>query len=303
VYENISNPQIIYIRVDNDTAVSGVDSSICYAIAEMELRVDPLPVFNLDESYVLCVNTDGSEVIITPPTLDTELSPSDYSFVWTNETGAIVGTDSSYVAEQGGTYSVLVTNSITGCQSSDTTIVNESSPGILTAEVVSDAFAQNHAIEAMAISQSNINDIAAYEFSINDGPWRVGVGSGNVFSYTFTEDILIGDNVVRVRDINGCGQSEIIITVLDYPLYFTPNGDGINETWNIKGIGNQPSAKIYIFDRFGKLIKQISPTGQGWDGTYNGNNMPNSDYWFMAEYNEPRTGIRKEFKANFTLKR
>ncbi|MBT8265132.1 MAG: T9SS type B sorting domain-containing protein, partial [Bacteroidia bacterium] len=65
----------------------------------------------------------------------------------------------------------------------------------------------------------------------------------------------------------------------------------------------QPSAKIYIFDRFGKLLKQLSPTSQGWNGTYNGALMPSDDYWFMVEYNEPSDQSRKEFRAHFTLKR
>ena len=91
--------------------------------------------------------------------------------------------------------------------------------------------------------------------------------------------------------------------VMDYPKFFTPNGDGYNDTWNISAINGQPNAKIYIFDRYGKLLKQLSPTGAGWNGTYNGNQLPTSDYWFVVEYNEPNTGDRKEFKAHFTLKR
>ncbi|RYH72241.1 T9SS type B sorting domain-containing protein, partial [Flavobacteriaceae bacterium 144Ye] len=90
---------------------------------------------------------------------------------------------------------------------------------------------------------------------------------------------------------------------LDYPKYFTPNGDGYHDTWNIIGFAGRADVKIYIFDRFGKLLKQISPSGQGWDGTYNGNPMPSSDYWFVVEYDEPIGGQRKEFKAHFTLKR
>ena len=93
------------------------------------------------------------------------------------------------------------------------------------------------------------------------------------------------------------------IFVIDYPLYFTPNGDGRNETWNIIGIDTQPNAKIYIFDRYGKLLKQVSPTGSGWDGTFNGNMLPTSDYWFTVVYIEPLTGNPKEFRAHFTLKR
>ncbi|HET8810447.1 MAG TPA: T9SS type B sorting domain-containing protein, partial [Flavobacteriaceae bacterium] len=76
---------------------------------------------------------------------------------------------------------------------------------------------------------------------------------------------------------------------IDYPKFFTPNGDGYNDTWNIIGISDQPNAQIYIFDRYGKLLKQLSPTGPGWDGTYNGRPMPSSDYWFRVQYIEPMT--------------
>jgi gliding motility-associated-like protein len=60
---------------------------------------------------------------------------------------------------------------------------------------------------------------------------------------------------------------------------------------------------LYIFDRYGKLIKQLSPTlnSNGWDGTYNEKAMPSTDYWFLLEYKE--NGVAKEFKAHFSLKR
>lgn len=101
----------------------------------------------------------------------------------------------------------------------------------------------------------------------------------------------------------GCGEASTTVMIMDYPHYFTPNGDGYHDTWNIVGLSGQASAKIYIFDRYGKLLKQLSPTGQGWNGTYNGELMPSSDYWFTVEYMEPTTGDPKEFKAHFTLKR
>ncbi|MES2410890.1 MAG: T9SS type B sorting domain-containing protein, partial [Bacteroidota bacterium] len=79
------------------------------------------------------------------------------------------------------------------------------------------------------------------------------------------------------------------------------NGDGIHDTWNIVGLGDQPNAKIYIFDRYGKLMKQISSTGQGWDGIYNGHLLPSDDYWFTVDFTEGATV--KQFKAHFSLKR
>ena len=92
-----------------------------------------------------------------------------------------------------------------------------------------------------------------------------------------------------------------LVQTTDYPHFFTPNGDDINDNWNIVGLQYDNTAKIYIFDRQGKLIKQISPQSKGWDGTYNGNLMPSTDYWFTVDYSEDKA--YKQFKAHFSLKR
>jgi gliding motility-associated-like protein len=94
--------------------------------------------------------------------------------------------------------------------------------------------------------------------------------------------------------------------VLDYPNYFTPNGDNYNDNWNIYGIQGQPFAKINIFDRYGKFIIQINPLGLGWDGNYNGRQLPATDYWFVLEYLEKdSTGsdVWRTFKSHFSLLR
>jgi gliding motility-associated-like protein len=91
------------------------------------------------------------------------------------------------------------------------------------------------------------------------------------------------------------------VLVINYPKFFTPNGDAFNDTWNIFDLRNQINSRIYIFDRFGKLLKELSPKGTGWDGTYTGQPMPADDYWFTVEYSE--LGITKKFKSHFSLKR
>ncbi|HRN99266.1 MAG TPA: T9SS type B sorting domain-containing protein, partial [Flavobacterium sp.] len=92
-----------------------------------------------------------------------------------------------------------------------------------------------------------------------------------------------------------------VINLVNYPFYFTPNGDGIHDTWNIFDLTFQDQARISIFDRYGKLLKQIAPAGVGWDGTYNGQVMPASDYWFVVSYLE--NGVPREFRSHFSLKR
>ena len=104
-----------------------------------------------------------------------------------------------------------------------------------------------------------------------------------------------------VKDIkNNCGIAEQTISVIGFPNFFTPNNDGFNDFWQVNGVNEifQADAEIYIFDRYGKLLTRINPTGPGWDGTYNGIPVPTNDYWFMVTLEDGRV-----YKNNFTLKR
>ena len=295
LYENQVNPQVIIARVDNDIQVLDdtgalVDSSICYATSLVTLQVDPLPIVLIDMDYILCVDTNGTQVL-APLEIDTGLLASDYTFIWSDATGAVVGTGSSYAPSQGGTYSLEVFDAtlFTQCAAPvEVFTVIESAPPVLTAQVSTVAFASSHVIEALATGQG------IYEYSLDQGPW----GDSGMFV-----DVTPGEHVVTARDLNGCGETQVVVYVIDYPLYFTPNGDGYNDTWNIVGFANQNSAKILIFDRFGKLLKQISPSGPGWDGTYNGAQLPSSDYWFTLDYTDPTTGNPEILRAHFSLKR
>ncbi|MBU2921462.1 hypothetical protein KO504_08925, partial [Winogradskyella psychrotolerans] len=228
LYENVVNPQVIYARVDNDTPdVAGDDTSICYAIAEVTLQVNPLPEFGFNQSYTLCLNTNGSEVL-DPLVLDTGLSATAYSFEWSYNGTAIVGeTGPSIMPTQGGTYSVKVINDSTFCESELSTEVIESEPPALVIELLTQAFAENHVLQAMASGSGD------YEYSLDGGAWQ----DEGLFT-----NVSAGQHHITARDKNGCGLTTEPKFVIDYPLYFTPNGDGKNETWNIEGIGS--SAKI-----------------------------------------------------------
>ncbi len=112
-----------------------------------------------------------------------------------------------------------------------------------------------------------------------------------------------GVHTVTITEVNGCGSLTIEVSVVDYMKYFTPNGDGVNDTWRIIGLESQENAQVFIFDRQGKLLKQLSSTSEGWDGTYNGNILTSNDYWFKVVYTEPTTGQVKEFRSHFSLKK
>ena len=295
IYNNINNPQNIFVRIENSS--SNVVN--CYDVGSFSLEVNLLPDINLNESYILCVNKNGTEVI-SNPILDTGLNETEYTFQWieTNNPTNILSTQSIFEPVQEGMYSVIVTEIFTSCINEATTTVLESSPPILTTEVVTQAFDNNHIIQVNATGDG----IASFEFSIDNGPWLSNEPSSNNFTFS---NMTFGEHIIKARDINGCGFSESVELIVDFPKVFTPNNDGYNDTWQIFGIENQFDAVVYIFDQYGKLLKQISPAGIGWDGTFNGKLLPSDDYWFLIKYREfgETEGAQKQFKSHFTLKR
>jgi gliding motility-associated-like protein len=127
--------------------------------------------------------------------------------------------------------------------------------------------------------------------------------SGPLQSSPIFENVASGLHSITVEDVNGCSElTNNDVLIIGYPKFFTPNGDTYNDTWNIKGLVELSSnSRIYIFDRYGKLLKDISPNDSGWDGTFIGHAMPADDYWFTVEYAEQNTV--KKFKSHFSLKR
>jgi gliding motility-associated-like protein len=153
---------------------------------------------------------------------------------------------------------------------------------------VADAFSNNQIVTIIA---SGTGD---YLYQLDNGPFQ----ESPIFEY-----VASGTHSITVKDKNGCSAPVTVydVLVINYPKFFTPNNDGHNDSWNIFSLQDQSSSKIFIFDRYGKLLKQIFPDGSGWDGTYIGQPMPAADYWFSVEYTEQ--DIPKKFNAHFSLKR
>lgn len=132
----------------------------------------------------------------------------------------------------------------------------------------------------------NANDFILYQ--LDNGHFQ----KSNIF-----ENVTLGCHTINVTDLNGCNTISSEAFIFDYPKFFTPNNDGYNDFWNI--ILENTKTNLYIFDRYGKLLKKIHQHEIGWDGTYNGKELPSTDYWFVLEYEE--CGIRRTFKSHFSL--
>jgi len=288
LYTNTVNPEKLFARITNK-------NTNCFYVNEIILKVNLLPEFNLEDTYRLCVDMENNATAEefgekSPPVLKTGLSASLYEFVWTFDGTTIIGeTNPQLVVLQSGNYSVTVLDKITGCDRSKNTVVTLSSAAFnIETEVITNAFSETHSI------QVNFEGHGNYTFSLNNGRGQ----AENIF-----HDVQPGIHKVSVQDKNGCGTRTISgLAIIDYPRFVTPNQDGFNDTWHIKNLGNiSPQAKIYIFDRYGKLLKELRPEDPGWDGIYKGNPLPSTDYWFRVNYME--NGDFKEFRGHFTLKR
>lgn len=150
-------------------------------------------------------------------------------------------------------------------------------------------------------NQNNVEFIV-----LGDGDYEFAINMGEFQDSPIFMNVPPGTNTVIINDKNGCGTTEPIeFLVVGYPKFFTPNGDNINDDWNIKGIETLTEPVVYIFDRYGKLLKQLG-IGDAWDGTYNGSQMPSTDYWFRFEYVENDITlpvVAKTRNTHFTLKR
>ena len=252
--------QTIFARV-----INGTD---CYGITPIILQVavfDP-PGFQ-DETKYIC---SGSAINLG-------VSNIYSSYLWSN--GA---TSNQITVTQSGSYSVIVTNNL-GCQKTKNFIVVDSEIATINSIDINDFDADNNS------AQINVSGNSNYEFSLDGNHYQD--------SPIFT-DVAPNIYTVYVKDKNGCGIVSKQITVLDYPRFFTPNGDGINDVWYIKNLRNRTNTKITIFDRSGKLIYSFNEKQNGWNGKLNQVTMLSTDYWFVIEFEN-----RNSVKGHFSLKR
>ena len=287
-YRNIiAGGNSIWARVDSQLN----NDPGCKGIQELQLIVHPIPEIDLGVDFTLCVDPvsgNGSQIVDATPS-----NSGSFSYSWsTDVSGLDLSSVSSaqYTITEEGTYNVLVTNTITGCENTDSiTAYYSSEPVTFEASVTTEPFdAGLSTIVGIALGGYGI-----YEYSLDLINWQLSPVFNNIPN---------GNHSIYVRDIKGCGILSVTnLIAITYPNFFTPNGDGYNDTWNISNLPEGYNATISIFDRYGKLIKQISPDGNGWNGTFNGSILPSSDYWFTLKYTI--NNEEKEFKSHFSLKR
>ncbi|MGB1210298.1 MAG: T9SS type B sorting domain-containing protein [Lacinutrix venerupis] len=277
IYENtVPYSQTIYVRVENNNA--------CYGINEVLLTIDTIPDLDDDETVLYCLNEFPNTI-----TLDAGLndSPSNYSFSWdSGETTETIAVNTA------GNFTVTVTNNTTLCSNTRTVTVEPSNIATINDIVVVDGDINNNTITVILEDSEG-----EYLYALTDDEGNTTLFQSNNTFYNVSPGIY---NVLIKDFKNYCGTVESKVSVIGFPPYFTPNGDTFNDTWQVYGVSKmfQAKSEILIFDRFGKLITQINPLEKGWDGTFNGTPLPQSDYWFSVTLQDGRV-----YKNHFTLRR
>lgn len=284
-YRNTTpNQQYIWVRVE-----SNLDNA-CFGLgAYIKLQVNPKPNIDINDSKtddeLVCSNLPSFFVTLNAGLLG-NIPASNYTYVWSKDGSIIPGeTKETLDVNEEGTYTVIVSTP-KGCDRTRTITVTASDIARLDAVSISD-LSESNTVTANVSGQGN------YEYSIDlpNGPFQ----ESNYF-----DNVSPGIHDLYIHDKNGCGTVKKTIAVLGIPKFFTPNNDGHNDYWNIKGANETINTKtqIIIYDRYGKLIKQVLASSDGWDGTFIGNPMPADDYWYTIKLEDGR-----EAKGHFSLKR
>ncbi len=241
--------QTIYVRIQN------LNVKDCYSISNFDLVINPLPEPDLQETYVICPGNE--ELVLDGGNFD--------AWIWEDENGNEIGNNQFLTISELGTYVLWVSKTAYG-----QTCINT-----ITFEVLSSG-----APESFSVTTNGFSNLVNLELEV------VGVGEfeysidGKAFQNSNQFEVAPGKYTVFVRDLLLCKTISREIFVVGYPAFFSPNGDGINETWNIVVADSFSNGQLTIYNRYGKLLNQVSLNGDGWDGTYLGNPLPASDYWF-----------------------
>lgn len=265
-----TNPQTIFARMIFNSLPN------CYEVRSFDLIVGQNPSLLMQPNFLGC-SLDPVTVNAASGNLPTT------TYLWsTGET----------------TPSVIVTQ--VGVTNLTVTATNEYGPGL---------FCSSTKDIIVTISEEpEIDRLETVDWTENNNSITVFTTNNGAFEYSLDDDIYQSSNVfsnlepglytVYVRDENGCGKTQQFIWILYYVRFFTPNGDGVNETWRVKNAQFEEELTVIVFDRYGKVITSFDSNSIGWDGFYNGQQAISDDYWFVVNRQDGRT-----HRGHFTLKR
>jgi gliding motility-associated-like protein len=142
--------------------------------------------------------------------------------------------------------------------------------------------------------EENRNELAVIT---NDGDFLYRYNGGNFQSSNVLNIYGLLQVEVEVSDLQNCSIVTSRFNRLRAPEFFTPNADGFNDLWQVSNLAAFPGSRVEMFDRYGKLLKVMTSSDEGWNGFFNSKPLPSSDYWYRVYYED------QEINGHFSLKR
>lgn len=227
----------------------------------VSLTVNPLPIVPDDMSTFLCEDSFT--------TLDAEVE--DATYLWnTGETTQQINVTAP------GEYNVLITNT-NGCSAMRNFNVEQ--------------------IDLPIIDTIESDGASILVATMNTGNFEYSLDGISFQPSPIFDAVEGGFYTIYVQDNTDCGVVSEDFYHLVIPKFFTPNGDTFNDTFAPDGLEVFSNIAISIFDRYGKLLKFGNSDSTSWDGTFQGEQMPEDDYWYLIKADS------SQFKGHFSLKR
>ncbi len=245
----------------------------CIGSDEITLTMDPYPDLELGKDQVVCAYDTA--------VIASNITDAD-TYTWEVNGVTDPNTTDTLSLTGSGSYDVVLTIDRGTCTVSDTVHITILDPVNIVATPV--IYGE--------LDIDATGGLPPYQYSLDNNTFQ----SSNIFT-----ELPDGDYPIWITDDNGCVYEFPPVHVINliFPKFVTPNGDGYNDQWRVEHAENTPDAVIYIYDRFGRLVKQMhTKSNEAWDGTYNGTPLAAADYWFMLQLPGGRT-----YKGHFSVKR
>jgi gliding motility-associated-like protein len=277
-YTNETNPQIIYMRLTKaDTE--------CFATTDFKIEVtNPVVAGNPNDLELCDLKETGKQKF--------DLASNDALIRNGNTTASV-----RYYASQANAQQEI--NPLPS--------IYETATATIWARLENTQGCQGHDITSFTVTVTPLPDII-YTLDIRDlteednsitvvmpdaGDYEFALDNDTFSNNPFFPGLTTGAHTVHIRAKSGCKTVSEEVILLNYPKFFTPNGDNENEVWRIPYMNLEPQAEVTIFDRYGKIITGFKGS-EGWDGTFNDNKLPATDYWFVLQLDKGRI-IRGHF--------
>lgn len=266
----VSEEKTIYFRAE----LNGV----CYGAGKFDFIINSFPNIDLNETFYVCKDNFPFEISATIPS---EIK-NNYNYNWSNGKAT-----ESITVSTPQEISVEIIDKNTNCTKIKTILINQVNVPIITDVQI------NISIPSATVL-TNTNFENQYFLNNPNGTSQTGGSFSNIEPGTHT---------VFVIDKYNCGVSKKRVFVFGFPKFFSPNYDGINDSWGVKGLNSDEFSYSYIsiFDRFGKHLINLKPQ-ENWDGNYNNKPLPSSDYWFHLSITNINGSV-KVYKGHFSLLR